>query len=101
MPADVEFITAVIRAGREYRGREAARAGGPGYEFSAFAIIRGGTAEIVGGSGKLTAGLVHEIEVALVQAGISAANWERYNHQSPRTVERAARKGAGSEGPSA
>ncbi|HEY4547816.1 MAG TPA: hypothetical protein VIG90_15540 [Pedomonas sp.] len=90
MPADVEFITAVIRAGRDYRGRDDAKAGGPGYEFAATAIIRGGTAEIVGATGKLTRGLARDIEVALTEAGISKARWERFNHQSPRTVERTA-----------
>lgn len=91
MPADVEFITAVIRAGRDYRGREAAKAGGPGYEFVATAIIRGGTAEIVGAAGRLTPGLVRDIEVALTEAGIGKATWERFGRETPRNVRRVAR----------
>lgn len=90
MGADIEFVTAVIRAGRDYQGREHAKAGGPGYEFAATAIIRGGTAEIVGAAGRLTPRLVRDIEVALTAAGINHANWDRVRRTGLQRVERKA-----------
>ncbi|MGK2287227.1 hypothetical protein [Pedomonas sp. V897] len=91
MLADVEVVVAIIRAGRDYQGRAVAAAGGPGYDFAATAIIRGDTAEIIGGVGSLTPALVREIERALGEHGITSAHWVRYGRQRPRTVERVAR----------
>lgn len=89
-PADVEWVFGVVRAGRDYQGMESAKSGGAGYEFTATIIVRGGTAEIVGGAGRLTPALAREIEVALCSHGITTAVWERYNND-PRKLVRTTR----------
>jgi len=85
-PADVEWVFGVVRAGRDYQGMENAKAGGAGYEFTATIIVRGRTAEIVGGAGRLTPALAKEIEIALHSHGITTAIWERYNGDPKRLV---------------
>lgn len=85
-PADVEWVFGVVRAGRDYQGMESAKTGGAGYEFTATIIVRGRTAEIVGGAGRLTPALAKEIEVALFSQGITTAIWERYNGDPKRLV---------------
>ena len=89
-PADVEWVFGVVRAGRDYQGMENAKAGGPGYEFTATIIVRGQTAEIVGGAGRLTPALAKEIEIVLYSHGITTAIWERYNGD-PKKLVRATR----------
>lgn len=89
-PADVEWVFGVVRAGRDYQGMETAKNGGPGYEFTATIIVRGQTAEIVGGAGRLTPALAKEIEIALYSHGITTAIWERYNGD-PKKLVRATR----------
>lgn len=89
-PADVEWVFGVVRAGRDYQGMEDAKSGGPGYEFTATIIVRGQTAEIVGGAGRLTPALAKEIEIALYSHGITTAIWERY-HGDPKKLVRATR----------
>lgn len=89
-PADVEWVVGVVRAGRDYQGMENAKAGGPGYEFTATIIVRGGTAEIVGGAGRLTPALAKEIEIALYSQGITTAIWERFQGD-PKKLVRATR----------
>lgn len=85
-PADVEWVFGVVRAGRDYQGMEHAKAGGAGYEFTATIIVRGRTAEIVGGAGRLTPALAKEIEIALYSHGITTAIWERFNGDPKRLV---------------
>lgn len=85
-PADVEWVFGVVRAGRDYQGMENAKAGGAGYEFTATIIVRGRTAEVVGGAGRLTPALAKEIEIALYSHGITTAIWERYNGDPKRLV---------------
>ena len=87
MPADVEWVMGVLRAGRKYAGAAAAKSGGPTYEFSATIIRRGDSAEIVGASGTLTPRVVRDIEYALKQHGIQRAVWDRYRARA-RRVER-------------
>jgi len=85
-PADVEWVFGVVRAGRDYQGMEHAKSGGAGYEFTATIIVRGRTAEIVGGAGRLTPALAKEIEIALYSHGITTAIWERFNGDPKRLV---------------
>lgn len=89
-PADVEWVLGVVRAGRDYQGMESAKSGGPGYEFTATIIVRGKTAEIVGGAGRLTPILAKQIEVALCSHGITTAIWERFCGD-PKKIVRATR----------
>lgn len=89
-PADVEWVFGVVRAGRDYQGMESAKTGGAGYEFTATIIVRGRTAEIVGGAGRLTPALAKEIEIALCSHGITTAIWERFNGD-PKKLVRATR----------
>ncbi|HEY4548033.1 MAG TPA: hypothetical protein VIG90_16630 [Pedomonas sp.] len=89
-PADVEWVFGVVRAGRDYQGMENAKSGGAGYEFTATIIVRGHTAEIVGGAGRLTPALAKEIEIALHSHGITTAIWERFNGD-PKKLVRATR----------
>lgn len=77
MAADLEIVMGVIRAGPAYAGRTAALAGGPSYTFSATVIIRGTSAEIIGGTGTVTPSMVREIEATLRQHGITHAVWDR------------------------
>lgn len=85
-PADIEWVFGIVRAGRDYQGMEHAKSGGAGYEFTATVIVRGRTAEIVGGAGRLTPVLAKEIEVNLYEQGITTAIWERYNGDPKRIV---------------
>lgn len=77
MPADLEIVMGVIRAGPAYAGRTTALAGGPSYTFSATVIIRGASAEIVGGVGTITPSMMRDIEATLRQHGITHAVWDR------------------------
>ena len=77
MVADLEIVMGVIRAGPAYAGRAAALAGGPTYTFAATVIIRGSSAEIVGGVGTVTPSMIRDIEAALRQHGITHAVWDR------------------------
>lgn len=90
-PADVEWVFGVVRAGRDYQGMDDAKSGGAGYEFTATIIVRGCTAEIVGGAGRLTPALAKEIETVLQSQGITTAIWDRYNG-SPRRMVKTARR---------
>ncbi|MCH8684814.1 hypothetical protein [Pedomonas mirosovicensis] len=95
-PADIEWVFGVVRAGRDYQGMEHAKSGGCGYEFTATIIVRGRTAEIVGGAGRLTPALAKEIEIVLHSHGITTAIWERYNGD-PKRLVRATRGRSGKE----
>lgn len=77
MAADLEILMGVIRAGPAYAGRAAALAGGPTYSFAATVIIRGNSAEIVGGVGTVTPSMMRDIEATLRQHGITHAVWDR------------------------
>ena len=71
MPAAVEWTSGVVRVGRAFRAH------GDPYEAAATVLRRGGQAELLGGSGRLTPALFHALLEALAAEGITYVAWER------------------------
>jgi hypothetical protein len=79
MAAEIEWVTGVLRAGRNL-----GTFGDP-YEFSCTVNVRGQEAELIGGCGEITPSLWREIKDALTAQGIHQVHWKRFNGV-PRTV---------------
>ncbi len=79
MAAEIEWVTGVIRAGRNFTEH------GDAYDFSCTINRRGDWAELIGGSGQVTPEIWREVKAALVAQGVTHAHWDRLNN-APRSI---------------
>lgn len=79
MAAEIEWVTGVIRAGRNFEGH------GDPYDFSCTVNRRGDWAELIGGNGRITPEIWREVKAALMAQGVTHAHWDRLNN-APRSV---------------
>lgn len=85
MRAEVEWLTGVIRGGRDFKEH------GDPYEFACTFIARGDTAEVIGLSGNLLPTPIaayRAIRTALEAHGIKNAFWDRARGKRVNVVGR-------------
>ena len=79
MAAEIEWVTGVIRAGRNFAEH------GDEYDFSCTINRRGDWAELIGGNGQVTPEIWREVKAALMAQGVTHAHWDRLNN-APRSI---------------
>jgi hypothetical protein len=80
MTPELEWLTGVLRLGRDYR-----RHGDP-YEFSCTVLRRGDEVELLGASGGLSPSLARRMKEVFLVQGVRRLSWERRNGKVRRVV---------------